>query len=173
VTFSLLTSSSLLFVTSVQDDESLKHLTHEEKDVILFFEETLDSLEYDFDEPTLCDSGIHCHSPQSLEESPSSHSEPEDVIDLVQPAPASGEAESLPDVPPVAGEQHTRVPTPLTWFGGTSCSSLPVLVGTDTHKASQLLEGSLSSKGTVKGEGETGRERTRGREKEKKDQMSI
>ncbi|CAO2595022.1 Proline and serine-rich protein 2, partial [Lemmus lemmus] len=76
----------------LQDDESLKHLTHEEKDVILFFEETLDSLEYDFDEPALCDSGIHCHSPQSLEESPSSHSEPEDVIDLVQPGP-----ESLPD----------------------------------------------------------------------------
>lgn len=82
----------------LQDDESLKHLTHEEKDVILFFEETLDSLEYDFDEPALCDSGIHCHSPQSLEESPSSHSEPEDVIDLVQPSP-----ESLPDVAHVAG----------------------------------------------------------------------
>ncbi|MEJ1284434.1 proline and serine-rich protein 2 [Cricetulus griseus] len=85
------------------DDESLKHLTHEEKDVILFFEETLDSLEYDFDEPALCDSGIHCHSPQSLEESPSSHSEPEDVIDLVQPGPVSGEAGSLADVPQVAG----------------------------------------------------------------------
>ncbi|CAH6811735.1 proline and serine-rich protein 2 [Phodopus roborovskii] len=85
------------------DDESLKHLTHEEKDVILFFEETLDSLEYDFDEPALCDSGIHCHSPQSLEESPSSHSEPEDVIDLVQPGPVSREAESLADVPQVAG----------------------------------------------------------------------
>lgn len=96
-------SSSSRSRSFTMDDESLKHLTHEEKDVILFFEETLDSLEYDFDEPTLCDSGIHCHSPQSLEESPSSHSEPEDVIDLVQPAPASGDAESLPDVPPVAG----------------------------------------------------------------------
>lgn len=92
-------SSSSRSRSFTMDDESLKHLTHEEKDVILFFEETLDSLEYDFDEPTLCDSGIHCHSPQSLEESPSSHSEPEDVIDLVQPAPASGDA----DVPPVAG----------------------------------------------------------------------
>uniref|UniRef100_A0A8C5LDE6 Proline and serine rich 2 n=1 Tax=Jaculus jaculus TaxID=51337 RepID=A0A8C5LDE6_JACJA len=85
------------------DDESLKHLTHEEKDVILFFEETLDSLEDDFDEPALCDSGIHCHSPQSLEESPSSHSEPEDVIDLVQPGPTAGEAEGLSDVPQVEG----------------------------------------------------------------------
>nr|XP_027800681.2 proline and serine-rich protein 2 [Marmota flaviventris]XP_027800682.2 proline and serine-rich protein 2 [Marmota flaviventris]XP_027800683.2 proline and serine-rich protein 2 [Marmota flaviventris]XP_027800684.2 proline and serine-rich protein 2 [Marmota flaviventris]XP_027800685.2 proline and serine-rich protein 2 [Marmota flaviventris]XP_034492526.1 proline and serine-rich protein 2 [Marmota flaviventris] len=84
------------------DDESLKHLTHEEKDVILFFEETLDSLEDDFEEPTLCDSGIHCHSPQSLE-SPSSHSEPEDVIDLVQPRPAAGDMECLPEVPQEAG----------------------------------------------------------------------
>lgn len=75
------------------DDESLRYLTHEEKDVILFFEETLDSLEDDFEEPVQCDSGIHCHSPQSLEESASSHSEPEDVIDLVQPGPPAGEAE--------------------------------------------------------------------------------
>ncbi|XP_010619667.1 proline and serine-rich protein 2 [Fukomys damarensis] len=85
------------------DDESLKYLTHEEKDVILFFEETLDSLEDDLEEPVLCDSGIHCQSPQSLEESPSSHSEPEDVIDLVQPGPAVGEAECLPDASQIAG----------------------------------------------------------------------
>ncbi|XP_004588576.2 proline and serine-rich protein 2 [Ochotona princeps] len=85
------------------DDESLKYLTHEEKDVILFFEETLDSLEDDFEEPAQCDSGIHCHSPQSLEESTSSHSEPEDVIDLVPPGPAAGEAECLPDVAQLAG----------------------------------------------------------------------
>ncbi|XP_004468920.1 proline and serine-rich protein 2 [Dasypus novemcinctus] len=73
------------------DDESLKYLTHEEKDVILFFEETIDSLEDDLEEQVLCDSGIHCHSPQSLGESTSSHSEPEDVIDLVLPAPAAGD----------------------------------------------------------------------------------
>nr|XP_020032683.1 proline and serine-rich protein 2 [Castor canadensis] len=84
------------------DDESLKYLTHEEKDVILFFEETLDSLEGDFEDTVLCDSGIHCHSPQSLEESPSSHSEPEDVIDLVQPGPEAGEAKCLPDGPQTA-----------------------------------------------------------------------
>ncbi|MBZ3878714.1 Proline and serine-rich protein 2 [Sciurus carolinensis] len=87
------------------DDESLRHLTHEEKDVILFFEETLDSLEDDFEEPALCDSGVHCHSPQSLEESPSSHSEPEDVIDLVQPGPAAGDMEPLPEVPWAAGTE--------------------------------------------------------------------
>lgn len=104
------------------DDESLKHLTHEEKDVILFFEETLDSLEYDFDEPALCDSGIHCHSPQSLEESPSSHSEPEDVIDLVQPGP-----ESLPDVLHVAGATSvTKEGTPVPEGGKQAAeNSLP------------------------------------------------
>ncbi|KAI2555021.1 proline and serine rich 2, partial [Homo sapiens] len=39
------------------DDESLKYLTHEEKDVLLFFEETIDSLDEDFEEPVLCDGG--------------------------------------------------------------------------------------------------------------------
>ncbi|XP_028747498.1 proline and serine-rich protein 2 [Peromyscus leucopus] len=109
------------------DDESLKHLTHEEKDVILFFEETLDSLDYDFDEPALCDSGIHCHSPQSLEESPSSHSDPEDVIDLVQPGPVSGEAESLADVPQVAGAPSvTKQDAPVPGGGKQAAeNSLP------------------------------------------------
>nr|XP_012595799.1 proline and serine-rich protein 2 [Microcebus murinus] len=85
------------------DDESLKHLTHEEKDVILFFEETIDSLEDDFEEPVLCDGDDRCHSSRSLEESTSSPSEPEDVIDLVQPPPAAGEAERLPDGTQVQG----------------------------------------------------------------------
>lgn len=85
------------------DDESLKYLTHEEKDVILFFEETIDSLEDDLEEQVLCDSGVRCHSPRSVEGSTSSHSEPEDVIDLVQPRPADGEPECLPEVPEAAG----------------------------------------------------------------------
>ncbi|ELW64978.1 hypothetical protein TREES_T100011952 [Tupaia chinensis] len=85
------------------DDESLKYLTHEEKDVILFFEETIDSLEDDIEEPVLCDSGVHCHSSQSLEESASSHSEPEDVIDLVQPDAAAGEADCDPNTAQAAG----------------------------------------------------------------------
>lgn len=77
------------------DDESLKHLTHEEKDVILFFEETIDSLEDDLEEEALYDSGIHCHSPRSLEESTSSHSEPEDIIDLVKTIPEDQEGKCL------------------------------------------------------------------------------
>uniref|UniRef100_A0A2K6EPC8 Proline and serine rich 2 n=1 Tax=Propithecus coquereli TaxID=379532 RepID=A0A2K6EPC8_PROCO len=105
--------TAVCFISS--DDESLKHLTHEEKDVILFFEETIDSLEDDFEEPILCDSGNRCYSSRSLEESTSSPSEPEDVIDLVQPPPAAGEAEHLPDGPQAAGEeeaQEARAPDP-------------------------------------------------------------
>ncbi|XP_045391917.1 proline and serine-rich protein 2 [Lemur catta] len=90
------------------DDESLKHLTHEEKDVILFFEETIDSLEDDFGEPVLCDGDDRCHSSRSLEESTSSPSEPEDVIDLVQPPPAAGKAEHLPDGTRAAGAGPAR-----------------------------------------------------------------
>lgn len=85
------------------DDESLKYLTHEEKDVILFFEETIDSLEDDFEEQVLCDSGVHCQPPKSLEGSTPGHLEPEDVIDLVQPVYAAGEPERPPDVTDTAG----------------------------------------------------------------------
>ncbi|KAB0406332.1 hypothetical protein E2I00_009089, partial [Balaenoptera physalus] len=91
----------LLFLMSkpfVQDDESLKYLTHEEKDVLLFFEETIDSLEDDFEEQVLCDGGAQGHSPRSLEESASGPSEPEDVVDLVQLGPGAGEPESPRDV---------------------------------------------------------------------------
>ncbi|XP_010589036.1 proline and serine-rich protein 2 isoform X1 [Loxodonta africana] len=101
-------SSSARSRSFTLDDESLKHLTHEEKDVILFFEETIDSLEENFEEQVLCDSGVHCHSPRSLEESTSSHSEPEDVIDLVQPVPAAGEPECPPDVTQTPEEEPVR-----------------------------------------------------------------
>lgn len=96
-------SSSCRSRSFTSDDEILKYLTHEEKDVILFFEETIDSLEDDFEELDLCDSGVHCHSLRSLEEGASSHSEPEDVIDLVQPGPAAGEPESRPEGTEAAG----------------------------------------------------------------------
>ncbi|XP_075283739.1 proline and serine-rich protein 2 [Opisthocomus hoazin] len=75
------------------DDESLKHLTHEEQDVLMFFEETIDALEDDLEEPVLRDSGIHCQSPRSTEENVSSHSETEDIIDLVQSTPESSDHE--------------------------------------------------------------------------------
>lgn len=70
-------------------------MTHEEKDVLLFFEETIDSLEEDLEEQTLYDSGIHCHSPKSMEENMSSLSESEDIIDLVQPSPTNTIQESV------------------------------------------------------------------------------
>ena len=108
--------SSLLFPISapvVQDDESLKYLTHEEKDVILFFEETIDSLEDDFEEQVLCDG----HSPGSLEECASGHSEPGEVIDLVQPAPEVGEPEGLPAGTATAGEDVPCVWPERRWWG--------------------------------------------------------
>ncbi|KAM6302322.1 proline and serine-rich protein 2 isoform 2-T2 [Podargus strigoides] len=78
------------------DDESLKHLTHEEQDVLTFFEETIDALEDDLEEPVLCDSGIYCQSPMSTEENVSSHSETENIINLVQSTPESSDHEGPP-----------------------------------------------------------------------------
>ncbi|KAM6213529.1 proline and serine-rich protein 2 isoform 1-T1 [Sarcoramphus papa] len=78
------------------DDESLKYLTHEEQDVLMFFEETIDALEDDLEEPVLRDSGIHSQSPRSTEENVSSHSETEDIIDLVQSTPESSDHEGPP-----------------------------------------------------------------------------
>ncbi|XP_061494331.1 proline and serine-rich protein 2 isoform X2 [Rhineura floridana] len=82
--------------STLDDDETLKYLTHEEKDVLLFFEETIDALEDDLEEQALHDSGIHCHSPRSMEETTSSHSEPEDIIDLVDSALENSTEEGVP-----------------------------------------------------------------------------
>ncbi|KAM6437037.1 proline and serine-rich protein 2 isoform 1-T1 [Liasis olivaceus] len=73
--------------STLDEDERLKNLTHEEKDVLLFFEETIDSLEEDLEEQALHDSGVFCHSPKLVEENTSSHSGSEDIIDLVPSAP--------------------------------------------------------------------------------------
>lgn len=100
----------------VQDDESLKYLTHEEKDVLLFFEETIDSLEDDFEGQVLCDGDAQWHSPRSLEDSTSAPSEPEDVVALVQLGPGAGEPESLEEVKETTGE-HRSTPTWLVmWY---------------------------------------------------------
>ncbi|NWW74099.1 PRSR2 protein, partial [Climacteris rufus] len=91
------------------DDESLKYLTHEEQDVLMFFEETIDALEDDLEEMALRDSGIHCQSPRSTEENVSSHSETEDIIDLVQSTPESSDHEgaSSRDTEPVSDATRT------------------------------------------------------------------
>ncbi|XP_054050713.1 proline and serine-rich protein 2 isoform X2 [Rissa tridactyla] len=97
------------------DDESLKYLTHEEQDVLMFFEETIDALEDDLEEPVLRDSGIHCQSPRSTEENVSSHSETEDIIDLVQSTPESSDHEGPPsrDAEPVSDATwRTESPKP-------------------------------------------------------------
>lgn len=59
----------------------------------MFFEETIDALEDDLEEMALRDSGIHCQSPRSTEENVSSHSETEDIINLVQSTPESSDHE--------------------------------------------------------------------------------
>ena len=99
----------------VQDHESLKYLTHEEKDVLLFFEETIDSLEDDFEEQVLCAGDAQWHSPRSLEESTSAPSKPEDVVDLVQPGPGAGEPESLGEVKETTGEDRNTLTWLLVW----------------------------------------------------------
>ncbi|NXY62453.1 PRSR2 protein, partial [Callaeas wilsoni] len=92
------------------DDESLKYLTHEEQDVLMFFEETIDALEDDLEEMALRDSGIHCQSPRSTEENVSSHSETEDIIDLVQSTPESSDHEgpSSRDIEPGLQNSYER-----------------------------------------------------------------
>ncbi|GAB0175546.1 proline and serine-rich protein 2 [Grus japonensis] len=101
--------------TLALDDESLKYLTHEEQDVLMFFEETIDALEDDLEEQVLRDSGIHCQSPRSTEENVSSHSETEDIIDLVQSTPESSDHEGPPsrDAEPVSDATwRTESPKP-------------------------------------------------------------
>ncbi|XP_056425331.1 proline and serine-rich protein 2 [Hyla sarda] len=64
------------------DDENLKYLTNEEKNALMFLEETLDAFEDDLEEPPLsANSSIGYYSPRSTEDS---HSDTEDIIDLVQ-----------------------------------------------------------------------------------------
>lgn len=99
----------------VQDDESLRYLTHEEKDVLLFFEETIDSLEDDFEEQVLCAGDAQWRSLRPLGESTSAPSQPEDVVDLVQPGPGAGEPESLEEVKETTGEDRSTLTWLLVW----------------------------------------------------------
>ncbi|XP_058047089.1 proline and serine-rich protein 2 [Ahaetulla prasina] len=71
----------------LDEDERLKELTHEEKDVLLFFEETIDSLDDDMEEEGLHDSGVFCSSPKLVEENTPDHPESEELIELVPSAP--------------------------------------------------------------------------------------
>lgn len=64
------------------DDETLKYLTNEEKNALMFLEETLDAFEDDLEEPLLsANSSLGYYSPRSPEDS---HSDTDDIIDLVQ-----------------------------------------------------------------------------------------
>nr|XP_056701908.1 proline and serine-rich protein 2 [Euleptes europaea] len=68
--------------SNLEDDETLRYLSHEEKDVLLFFEETIDALEDDLEEQAL-----RLHSPRTTQENAPSPSEPEEIIDLVRSVP--------------------------------------------------------------------------------------
>uniref|UniRef100_A0A8B9SFQ6 Proline and serine rich 2 n=1 Tax=Anas platyrhynchos TaxID=8839 RepID=A0A8B9SFQ6_ANAPL len=103
------------------DDESMKYLTHEEQDVLMFFEETIDALEDDLEEPVLHDSGIHCQSSRSTEENVSSHSETEDIIDLVQSTPESSDHEG----PPSKDAEPEESPKPAAPADRSLTSPLP------------------------------------------------
>lgn len=96
--------------STLDDDEVLTYLTHEEKDVLLFFEETIDALEDDLEDQALHDSGIHCHSPRSMEENLPSHSESEDIIDLVESTSENSDQECVPnrDTKPALEETWKR-----------------------------------------------------------------
>ncbi|XP_063782941.1 proline and serine-rich protein 2 [Pseudophryne corroboree] len=68
--------------SSTFDDENLKYLTNEEKNALMFLEETLDAFEDDLEEPSLSrNSSLGYYSPRSIEDS---HSDTDDIIDLVQ-----------------------------------------------------------------------------------------
>ncbi|XP_054845103.1 proline and serine-rich protein 2 [Eublepharis macularius] len=72
--------------STLEEDESLRYLSHEEKDVLLFFEETIEALEDDLEEQAL-----RRHSPRSMQQNASSHLEPEDIIDLVRSVPENSD----------------------------------------------------------------------------------
>ncbi|KAM4748495.1 proline and serine-rich protein 2 [Rhinophrynus dorsalis] len=77
------------------DDENLEYLSNEEKNVLLFFEETLFAFEDDIeDPPLLLDTSF---SNDSLRSTVGSHSETDDIIDLVQPEQTQIEQHMAPD----------------------------------------------------------------------------
>ncbi|KAM8972129.1 proline and serine-rich protein 2 [Pelodytes ibericus] len=67
--------------SSTFDDENLKYLTSEEKNALLFFEETIDAFEDDIEDPSLSRGTHFVYSARSTDDS---QSETEDIIDLVQ-----------------------------------------------------------------------------------------
>ncbi|KAG8138447.1 hypothetical protein E2320_004342 [Naja naja] len=123
----------------LDEDERLKDLTHEEKDVLLFFEETIDSLNDDVEEQALHDSGVFCNSLKLVEENTPNHSGSEELIELVPSAPENStepaseetwklDEPKLEDVEPLQEDVHpvSLQPTP---------PSLPPLPVSETYPA--------------------------------------
>ncbi|OCT89220.1 proline and serine-rich protein 2 [Xenopus laevis] len=93
------------------DHENLKYLTSEEKNALLFFEETLDAFEDDIEEPPVSQDN-NCGYNTSIS-TDGSHSENDEIIDLVQ-AEENLELHALPntrDIQESQDEKQTQLNT--------------------------------------------------------------
>ncbi|KAH0617146.1 hypothetical protein JD844_028849 [Phrynosoma platyrhinos] len=101
----------------LDDDETLKYLTLEEKDVLLFFEETIDALEDDLEEQALHDTREEAWKPdKSKLEQPDEEvcADPVATVAVQPSAPPLPMYEVFPPPPPVHHPKLPRsIPTPL------------------------------------------------------------
>nr|XP_033814983.1 proline and serine-rich protein 2 [Geotrypetes seraphini]XP_033814984.1 proline and serine-rich protein 2 [Geotrypetes seraphini] len=127
---------------SYHNDETLRFLTREERNVLLFFEETIESLRDDFDEPAdNLDTSCKSSSPDLKQISLFSQSEPEDVIDLVQEKQEERDIEA--DVEPELAVEKISDPKPepieTSLPDSISSSSAPVAIPVMTSSESDKL----------------------------------
>ncbi|XP_053572440.1 proline and serine-rich protein 2 isoform X2 [Bombina bombina] len=126
---------SVMLQLARKDDENLKYLTNEEKNALLFFEETLDAFEDDIEEPQISsDTSFGFCSPKSAEES---QSESEDIIDLVQLDKSQVDEYVLPDL--VIGSEIGRKTTQTETESVYSTSLTMVLPEDDYTKPTSEL----------------------------------
>ncbi|XP_040199323.1 proline and serine-rich protein 2 [Rana temporaria] len=108
------------------DDENMKYLTNEEKNVLMFFEETLDAFEEDNEEPPiLLNSSLGCYSLRTED----SHSDSDDIIDLVQRGHNhEGLLSDTGSGPNTNGQKNTQHDSRL--LAVTGFASAPVVIST-------------------------------------------
>ncbi|XP_077325280.1 proline and serine-rich protein 2 [Lithobates pipiens] len=107
------------------DDENMKYLTNEEKNALMFFEETLDAFEEDNEEPPiLLNSSLGSYSSRTTEDS---HSDSDDIIDLVQTGHNhEGLSSDTGSGPTTNGQKHTQHDSRL--LAATGFASAPVIM---------------------------------------------
>ncbi|KAM5171033.1 proline and serine-rich protein 2 [Mantella aurantiaca] len=124
--------------SSNMDDENLKYLTNEEKNALMFFEETLDAFEDEAEEPPVSlNSSFGHYSPRSTEDS---HSDSDDIIDLVQTG-HNHEGVLLDNGSGLTSNGHRDTQNNSRPLDVTSSASAPVAVAASTV---QREEGYLS-----------------------------